>query len=156
MAAITLASLSRPSTKRFHTLKAGIAQADTGQTIWVPIPAFATQAVIMFSLTGSAGTTPVTNITVKGADPVALDDTYSYHITGVTITAQNTTATSGLLQVIEIGAPIGVADDVILGATGVNVAKLNAVLPPVLGVGLVFDRTTGNETYTYNLSLTLR
>ena len=155
MAVITPVSPSA-GVGRYFKVRQGVAQADVGQTDWLWVPPQAVTAVVMFSLTAAAGTTPVTNLTVKGADPLALDDTYSYHLTGTTLTAQNTTATTGLLQVVEIGAPIGVADDVILGATGVNNAKLNAVLPPLLGLGLVFDRGSANETYTYNLSVVFR
>jgi hypothetical protein len=152
MAAITPVAVSGPGTPRFVTLRNATAQANIGQTDWLWVPPDAVYAYILFTLTAAAGTTPVTNLTVKGADPVTLDDTYSWHVGGVTLTAQNTTATSGLLQVVEIGPGITqAADDVILGATGVNHAAINAVLPTLLGLGLVFDRTTGDETYTYKL-----
>ena len=141
----------------FTVVKTGTAQADTGQTIWCVVPAWPAFATVYFSLTASAGTTPVTNLTVLEADPLVKDDTYAGHIGGVTLTAQNTTGTDSITQIVHIGPGVtGIADDVILGATGVNRAAINTILPKLMGLGLVFDRTTGNETYTYKLSVALR
>ena len=39
-------------------------------------------------------------------------------------------------------------------ATGTSQAALNGVLPNILALSLVFDRTTGDETYTYSLTVT--
>jgi hypothetical protein len=154
MAVIAPVSVAGPGLGRFITLRNAVAQANIGQTDWLWVPRSAMYAYVLFTLSAAAGTTPVTNLTVKGADPVSLDDTFSWHVGGTTLTAQNTTATSGLLQVVEIGPGITqAADDVILGATGVNHAAINAVLPTLMGLGLVFDRTTGDETYTYKLSV---
>lgn len=153
MAAIVPSTSVRPGFGH-NLVRSGVAQANVGQTDWFWVPKQAEFAIVTFALTAAGGTTPVTNLTIKGADPFVLDDTYSYHVGGTTLTAQNTTATSGLLQVVVIGPGIThAADDVILGATGVNHAAINAVLPALMGLGLVFDRADGNETYTYKLGV---
>ena len=151
-----------PSTRGFglgwNLVREATAQANTGQVDWIRTPTEANFAIVTFALTAASGTTPVTDLTIKGADPLVLDDTYSYHVGGTTLTAQSTTATSGLLQVVVIGprAAAAATDDVILGATGVNHAVINSVLPALMGLGLVFDRTSANELYTYKLGVTFR
>ncbi len=153
MAAITTTTALRDYT----VVRTGTAQADTGQTDWLAVPAWASFATVYFSLTASAGTTPVTNLTVLEADPITKDDTYAGHVGGTTLTAQNTTGTDSLTQIVHIGPGItGIADDLVLGATGINRASINTILPRLMGIGLVLDRTTGNETYTYKLSVALR
>jgi hypothetical protein len=152
MAAISPISIKSALT----TLRNAAAQANIGQTDWLWVPHWARFATVYFALTAAAGTTPVTNLTVLEADPVTLDDAYAGHIGGTTLTAQNTTATSGLLQIVHIGpavAPNAATDDLALGATGINRAAINTMLPVVMGLGLVFDRTTGDETYTYKLAV---
>ncbi len=131
-------------------VRSAIAQANVGQTDWITVPKGARYATIVFNLTAAAGTTPVTNLTVKGLSG-SNDDANAYHLTGTTLTAQNTTATSGLVQVVDVGP--GLTTDLILGATGVNYATLGCVLPGALGIGLVFDRTTADETYTYTVTV---
>lgn len=132
-------------------------QANTGQTDWVTIPAWAKFAKVVFTLSAAAGTTPVTDLSLLEMDPFVMDDTFVAFPGGTTITAQSTTATSGLMQVVDLGPGVtGIADDLVLGATGVNRAAINCPLPAILGMKLVFDRTTGNETYTYTLTLALR
>jgi hypothetical protein len=140
-----------PTFMRDGVVRSGSAQADVGQTDWIAVPRGARFATVVFNLTAAAGTTPVTNLTVRGLTG-SLDDANAYHLTGTTLTAQNTTATSGLVQIVDIGPGIGTTD-LILGATGVNQAVLNCPLPQYLGLGLAFDRTSANETYTYTLTV---
>lgn len=155
MAAITLTvpTLDAAS-RRVYTVRSGTAQADTGQVDWIRTPQGCVAVVVDFNMTASAGTTPVTDLRVLSTDPVSMDDTYLYDVGGTTLTAQSSTGAT-VHQVVEIGPGItGIADDLVLGATGFSRAAINAAVPAVLGLKLVFDRTSANETYTYTLSVT--
>lgn len=135
-------------------LRTGTAQANTGQTDWIAVPHWAHYATVDFNLTAVAGTTPlVTNIFVRGVDPVTLNDTYQYAIAEHADLA-TTDMTAAAHLVVDIGPGVtGIADDVTQAATGFSRAALNAVLPTMLGVTLTFDRADGNETYTYTVSV---
>ena len=55
--------------------------------------------------------------------------------------------------VFQLGPGVtGIADDSTISATADSYASFNVVLPPIIGIILTLDRTTGNETYTYNLA----
>jgi hypothetical protein len=242
--------------------RTGTAQADTGQTDWIPVPAWARFVIVRIDWTAAAGTTPVLTPAFYGMNVAGLDEESRFKIaehtafTGMTTVRVNevqtitlsagiatetfkltnggvesTTAVtlptggyanvtaaqikacllsipawngdtaniavvkaandyavtfSGRLGRTNIGdttitsktgaadgsvanttagvpgagftanigpAVTGIADDVTNSATAESVVSLNAVLPPILGVELVLDRTSQNETYTYTMTV---
>jgi hypothetical protein len=139
------------------TLRNATAQANTGQTDWVVIPQWARIATVDFNLTSvGASTTPLADLTLNSTDPVLMDDTYIYKLRGH---AGFTQITAAAHLVVTFGAGVhgaSATDDTTTAATGYSDACINTVLPAILGVKLVFDRTTGDEVYTYTLSLALR
>jgi hypothetical protein len=140
-----------------YTIRTGTAQATTGQTDWFLVPQWATYATVDFNLTAVAGNTPlVTNIFIRGLDLTTRDDSFQFALAEhADLATVDMTAASHL--VVNIGPGVtGIADDVTQAATGFSRAALNTVLPPVMGVTLTFDRTTGDETYTYTLSVHFR
>jgi hypothetical protein len=58
---------------------------------------------------------------------------------------------AGLIAVIGPGVT-GIADVLTGSATAESQVSINSPLPAILGVELLLDRTTGNETYTYTSS----
>lgn len=130
------------------------AQATTGQTDWIDVPSWAKYAQVIFSLSAVAGNTPISTLSLLVAEPIARDDSRVIALaehTGLT----GLTAAADL--VVDIGPGVtGIANDVTNSASADSYVTLNAVLPAVLGVKIVNDRTTGDETYTYNLSVTFR
>jgi hypothetical protein len=153
MAAVTAA----PSAGEFYIIRTATAQATTGQTDWFSCPQWANFCSIDFNLTAVAGTSPlVTVINILSLDLVARDDTYAYNIAQhADLATVDLTAAAQL--VVDIGPGVtGIADDVTVAATGFSRAALNTILPAIVGVQLTFDRTTGDETYTYNLSAKFR
>jgi hypothetical protein len=69
--------------------------------------------------------------------------------------AETTKGVPGSVLIADIGPSMtGIANDVTNSATADSYVSLNALLPPLLGVRLDLDRTTGNETYTYTLTVT--
>lgn len=136
------------------SVRTGTAQANTGQTDWVTVPDWAKFATVDFNLTAVAGTSPlVTVVRLLGVDPVTRDDAYQYNIAEhVDLATIDYTGAAHL--VVDIGPGItGIADEVTQAATGFSRAAINAILPSILGILLTFDRTTGDETYTYTLSV---
>ena len=134
--------------------RSGTAQATVGQVDWINVPAWAKYCQVFFSLSAVAGTTPVATLSLKNGEPVARDD-------GRLIALAEHAAFTGLTAaadlVVDIGPGItGIANDVTNSATADSYVALNAVLPQLLGVSLVLDRTDTDETYTYNLSVTFR
>lgn len=128
------------------TLRTGTAQADTGQTDWVFTPPRATFCIAYFYLTAVAGTTPQATFSVLAADPVTLTDTSTVSLTA------GTQVTAAQLQVGSIGPGVtGIAD-----ATSASKFSVNTVVPALMGFKLLFDRTTGDETYTYTLRVAYR
>jgi len=68
--------------------------------------------------------------------------------------AETTKGVPGARFVAVIGPSVtGIADDVTNSATADSYVSLNTVLPPILGVKLLLDRTSGNEVYTYTLQV---
>lgn len=142
---------------RATPVRTGTAQANTGQTDWVSVPPWANTAVVMLRVTAVAGTTPLIRVaTLKSvsanmqavgtANAGKVDDTGA--VTLATITSGADLSAAGTSQV-SIGPGItGIAD--LLTTTD---AKVNAVLPDILGIEVLADRTTGDETYTYTLSV---
>jgi hypothetical protein len=137
------------------TLRSHTAQASTGQTDWVSFQPNARYASIYLSLTDvGASTTPILTPSLLVADPAALVDTNLINLgehaafTGITAAAQ---------YIIDIGPGItGIANDVTNSATADSYISLNVVLPSILGIKILNDRTTGDEVYTYNLSISVR
>jgi hypothetical protein len=135
-------------------VKTGTAQADTGQTTWISVPPWAQRALVELNMTATAGATPgptlmhvrtvAPNLAAVGtANAGKLDDTNAVTLQTATVGLANT----GLYRVA-IGPTVAPAD---VSNTADN--KLNAVLPDILGIQVVLDRTDGSETYTYTLSV---
>lgn len=149
MAAVTLIR----GEKGFQRIRSMTAQANTGQTDWISVPDHAKTAIVEVTMTASAGTTPVAllhlrsvtpNLIARGlANADKLDD-------AAAVTLQ--TATGGLAgnggYRCSIGPGITAAD--VLNSTN---NSYNNTLPQILGIQLVLDRTTGDETYTYTLDV---
>lgn len=134
--------------------RSATAQADTGQTDWINPPAGATYCQVFFSLSAVAGNTPIATLSFLAAEPIARDD-------GRVIVLAEHTALTGLTAaadlVVDIGPGVtGIANDVTNSASADSYVSLNALIPALFGVKLVLDRTTGDETYTYNLTATFR
>jgi hypothetical protein len=155
MAAISFATPTRQGDGRTWLVRQGTAQATTGQTDWIRVPSGAQFAKVDFNLTSvGASTTPTADLTINSTDPVLLDDTYIYKLRGHTAF---TTITAAAHLVVDIGPGVtGIADDVTTAATGYSDAAINTVLPSVLGLKLVFDRGSGDEVYTYTLSVSYK
>lgn len=136
-------------------IRSASAQATTGQTDWLRLPPRATYASIYFNLTAVAGNTPIVTPSFLVPDPITLDDAASLinlgehaAFTGITAAAQ---------YVFDIGPGItGIANDVTNAATADSYVSLNVILPAVLGVKLLNDRTSADETYTYKLSILVK
>jgi len=144
MAAITTTGDGRSA---FHILRNATAQANTGQTDWVTTPSWAKYAQVYLNWSAMAGTTPLMDFKIHDADPVALNDTYKLDALGWNGITQLTTVPSPII--VQIGPGItGIADD----DTG-PFYSLNGPLPVLMGFQITLDRTTGDETYTYTLSV---
>lgn len=120
------------------------AQANTGQTDTVQVPAWAKQAVVYINLTAVAGTTPLFDCKFQYVEPIAgtLKD---FQWNGIT------QATAAVLAVVNFGAGnIDTEDDV------GDVYFLKDNLPPKFNIVTTLDRTTADETYTYTLAVVFR
>lgn len=136
------------------TLRNVAAQADIGQTDWISVPQWALYAICFLNLTAVAGTTPELTPSFLALDPVSRDDTHVVQIHGNFTSVPITAAAQ---SVITIGPGVtGIADDLALAATGDSTGFVGSVLPPILGVKLLLDRTSGTETYTYTLAMAFR
>lgn len=151
MAAIT--PVTSPNSE-FIVLRSVSAQATTGQTDWLYPPQWAKYALVYLNVTAVAGTTPILTPSFLAADPVSKDDTFVVNVaehtalTGITAAAQ---------YVFQLGPGVtGIADDVTNAAAADSYVSLNVVLPMLLGVKILNDRTSADETYTYNLSIHYR
>jgi len=132
-----------------------VAQATTGQTDWIAVPAWAVDVLIDYNLTAVAGTTPLVDVTVVKTDSTTNDDTTG--IVNLVGHAAFTQITGAARLLIQVGPGItGIADDTATAATGTSNVALNAVLPPLIGVKILQDRTSADETYSYTLSVTFR
>jgi len=133
------------------TVRSGTAQANTGQTDWMVTPPWAVDMVVYLEVTAVAGTTPLTDFKLLTTDPVSLDDGFALDFADWNGITQIAGTTAGDI-VVHVGPGItGIADD----DTG-PYYSLNAPLLPLLGFKLTFDRTTGDETYSYNLRAAFR
>lgn len=148
MAAITTVVTGNPGPKRIRT---AAAQATTGQTDWVAVPRGAKGATIWVNITANAGATPSTTISVLTTDPITRDDSYTVNVAEHT---SLTAITAASMLVIDIGPGVtGIADDVTNAAAASSYVKINAHLPPILGIKVLNDRGDGNETYTYTVTV---
>ncbi len=137
------------------TIRSATAQADTGQTDWIDVPLGAHYAQVYFNLTDvGVSTTPILLPSVFMADPIARNDTYKVKIAEH---AALTASTAANMVVFNIGPGVtGIADDTTVSATAVSVVSLNTILPWLMGFTVLLDRTTGDEVYTYTISVIFR
>ncbi len=139
-------------TSRGYRVRSATAQASTGQTDWIRVPAWARFAKVYFDLTDvGVSTTPIFLPSIKEVTPYRtagiLVDTNAKYVSAVSVTG----LTGVGLAVYNIGPGVtGGADDVTLGTSG-GTAYINTVLPEILGFTVLNDRTTGDEVYTYTI-----
>jgi len=150
-----MAAITTTSSPSGYFIRSGVAQADTGQVDYLLVPAWANYAWVMVNVIATAGTTPLLTPLFSVPDPIALDDTRVIKLAEHTgFTDNDGTAAQ---YVYELGPGVtGIADDVTQAAGADSYVSLNVILPPILGVRITLDRTTGNETYTYNLAVYFR
>ena len=131
------------TTGAFVIVRNAVAQANTGQTDWLLVPQWATFCTVHLNITATAGTTPgPSTLSIKSAMQVGIDDTNAQ-----TMSAGSAIAVNGG-QVVDIGPGVtGIAD-----AGSATKVTVNAILPAILGLTLLLDRTNADETYTYTLS----
>jgi len=135
----------------YKVLRNVSAQATTGQTDWVNVPAWATGMIVYFNVTAVAGTTPSSQCFILEADPVVRDDSTIVFPAGF---GGATAVTAAVQVVMHVGPGItGLADDTTGSATLDSVYKINTILPPMLGFRVTNDRTEADETYTYTLAV---
>ena len=130
----------------YPALRTATAQATTGQTDWLIVPAWARFLVVYFNLTGNAGTTPTSIPSFQAIPDGLFDDADALALfTGATITAASQ-------HRYNIGPGVtGIADGTDSATADANVG-VNTVLPGTLiGIKVLNDRTTADETYTYTL-----
>lgn len=142
MAAITFFDASKMGS--LVILQNAAAQANTGQTQWLAVPPFANAAIIYLNWTAKAGNTPLMDFKLLEADPIAKNDTYITDLEGWDGITQ--LAAEDLITV-RVGPHRATVDD-----TGVDY-HIPTILPAILGLRTTLDRTTGDETYTYTLSV---
>ena len=155
MAAITTINSTTVQTKRVRT---ATAQATVGQTDWVAVPPWAQYMIVIFNITAVAGTTPILVPSVKIVDPIALDNAAAAlgDLGGFAIT--NAATTSQSVYFLNYGPGItGIANaTAALAASGASHVFVNCILPPIVGIVALNDRTTGDETYTYTIDIVFR
>lgn len=134
----------------YKVLRNAAAQATTGQTDWINVPPWAKYAAIYLNLTAVAGTTPLLDFNILEADPTVRDDGTVLNwndwdgITQLTAAAQ---------VVIHAGPGItGIADDDIGSGSADSVYKLNGVLPALMGLKCLMDRTGKAEIQVITLT----
>ncbi|SRR6266702_5696823 len=142
MAAIT--TIVTPKA-RVWTVRTATAQATTGQTDWVAIPSTAGFMVVYLNMSATGGTTPgPTLVHLKTVDPIARDDSNTITL----LTATGGLANTGLYTT-EVGPGLAGGTNIVNATRNV----FNAVLPSLLGIQVVLDRTNTDETYTYTLRI---
>lgn len=136
---------------RFINIRTQVAQATTGQTDWLQVPPWAKFAVVDFNLTATAGNTPTAQLRLQQThlnNP--LNDTTSANLQLNTASGNTTGASARIFYIMGPGVT-GIANSIAHPASGTAALTWNAFLPPVLGLQLTLDRTTGDETYSYTL-----
>lgn len=144
MAAIT------PVTTQFGrtatVFRTGSAQATTGQTDWINPPPWANYCHILYSLTAVAGTTPLVDVSIlRPLASTPMNDTGA-----ITLSGAFTQITAAADLRISIGPTL--TTDATTAATGTSDAAINAPISGLIGVKVLQDRTTGDETYTYTVA----
>lgn len=133
----------------FSVLRNVTAQATTGQTDWLDVPDWVKSIIVTLNITANAGTTPTTTLTLRAPDPVTRDDTNDH---GVVLTSAVITGASfhyyALAPTFTTAGTDGVASD--------STVVQNGPIPSTIGVRVLNDRTTGDETYTYTLTIKFR
>jgi hypothetical protein len=125
-------------------VRQGTAQANTGQTDVVTVPAWATNMLVFLNVSAAAGTTPLTDFKMQYRDPTTNAAVLDFPGAGITQIAGTTTAN----VVIQVGPGItGIADD-----DTTQVYSINMALPSEILFITTLDRTTGDETYTYSIN----
>ena len=145
MAAITLVTtdVGRGSV----VIRTATAQATTGQTDWVEAPPWARYCYVEYSLTAVAGTTPLVDVSIlKPLESTPLNDTGA-----LTLSGAFTQITGAAVLMVNIGPDIVL--DATTAATGTSNAGIATILPRIIGIKVLQDRTTGDETYTYTVSV---
>lgn len=135
-------------------VRSATAQASTGQTDWVQTPHWAKYAIVRCSVTATAGTTPICLLELLSADPVTPDDATAGFVGGA-VTTTGVTSTGTMIASVGPGIT-GIANDVAFAVSGISNVFLNDVLPQMLGIKVLNDRTTGDETYTYTVTVEFR
>lgn len=132
----------------YSVLRNVSAQATTGQTDWIDVLAWPAYLVVTFNLTANAGTTPISTPSIRTLDPVTRDDTNDVVaiFTGAAITAAS-------FHEYVLGPFTSVGTD---SATADSYIVQNMALPATIGIRILNDRTTGDETYTYTLTAEFR
>lgn len=151
MAAITFATSAANGTTLGNWnpgLRTASEQASTGQTDWFWVPSWAHSLTVYFNLTANAGTTPVSTPSLLLAYPATLDDGDTVTI----LTGANITAAS--FHAYQIGPTLTTAGTD--SATADSLVVQNSVIPSVLGIKILNDRATGDETYTYTIAVEVR
>lgn len=123
------------------------AQATTGQTDWFSVPDWCTRVYIEYNLTAVAGTSPLVDVTVRKT----LDATPSDDVGEAAIHAALTQITGAATLQITVAPDTTL--DVTTTATGVSDVRVPIAIPRVMGVKVLQDRTTGDETYTYKVTV---
>lgn len=153
MAAITLTTPTRLVNDAW-LVRTATAQATTGQTDWFHTPRGAVWARIWFNLTAVAGNTPIFLPTILMGDPGKKDDTYSMKLGQH---AAFTAMTAACMLICDIGPGVsGIADDATNNATANSTVNINTSLPKLMGLTILNDRTSGDETYTYTITIEYR
>jgi len=145
MAAISPISI-QGTIKKLRTVTA---QATVGQTDWLLVPQWAIGLNIYFNLTAVAGTTPISVPAILAlGDPLVLDDTNVVGPITLSSGSSITAASQHFYQVRPGVSGISNAGD---APTADGWHSFNMQLPGIIGIQVLNDRTTGDETYTYTL-----
>lgn len=105
-----MATISLVATPGATYTRTGAAQADTGQTDWVPVPQWAKYAHIRLDLTAVAGTTPTLTPAFYGMNKAGLDEESRYKIAEHAALTALTTARVNEVQTLSLSG--GAAGDV--------------------------------------------
>ena len=130
----------------YKVLRNVSAQATTGQTDWLDVPDWTKSILVTYNLTANAGTTPITTVTLRAPDPVTRDDTADH---GVLLTGAAVTAASFHYYALAPTFTTAGVDS----ATADSSVVQNGPIPTTIGVRVLNDRGTGDETYTYTLTI---
>jgi hypothetical protein len=128
--------------RSFKLVRSETEQATTGQTDTITTPGFARMAIVYLNVTAAAGTTPLTDMKFQYINPVS-GNAVDMQWDGITQIAGTTDGN----VVAVLGAITDTEDD-----TG-PIYVLKDPLPQEWNIVVTLDRTTGNETYTYDLCI---